>query len=317
MELPAGTNRSPRRIVLAEGVTKSFKQVSALSGVDLEIFEGELVGLVGPDGAGKTTLIRILSGLMRPDLGRATILGQNPMESKSSVRQAMGYMPQAYSLYGDLSVDENLAFFSRMFGMTKGEFSRRRERLLEITRLHDFTNRRASLLSGGMYKKLALACSLLHQPKLLLLDEPTNGVDPVSRKELWELLREFVEDGMAVLLSTAYMDEAARCSTVNLIHHGKIISHGSPVQLMKSFTHEAFVAKGCSRQRLEPILESTRGIVAFSPAGSTVRVLVRKASVDEVKDKLAKLGADLVTTRPTFEDLFLSILSQSDKTERQ
>lgn len=307
----AKNRTSPKTVMLADGISKHFRQIPALSEVDLEILEGELVGLVGPDGAGKTTLMRILAGLMKPDQGEARVMGQDPMGKKSSVRTAMGYMPQAYSLYGDLSVDENLSFFSRMFGIPKEEYSKRRKRLLEITRLAEFTGRRASELSGGMYKKLALACSLLHRPRVLLLDEPTNGVDPVSRKELWELLREFVSDGMAVLISTAYMDEAARCSKVNLMHHGKIISRGRPAELLKKFSHKAFVVLGATRRRLEAILESTQGIVTLSPAGNRIRVVVHGDQVTEVKKVLSNIGATLVETRPDFEDLFLSELSET------
>jgi ABC-2 type transport system ATP-binding protein len=169
---------------------------------------------------------------MGPDAGIVRIGGMNPLSADPKVRSVLGYMPQQYSLYGDLSVDENLSFFGSMFCLSKAEFFAQRERLLDITRLSRFTDRRADALSGGMYKKLALACSLLPKPQVLLLDEPTNGVDPVSRRELWALLFELVEDGMAVVVSTAYMDEAERCHRVGLLFEGRLRLEGPPQRLL-------------------------------------------------------------------------------------
>lgn len=219
-------------ILVADRLEKRFGDVEALRGVSIEVAPGELYGLVGPDGAGKTTMMRILAGVMGPDAGLVRIGGMNPLSGDPEVRSVLGYMPQQYSLYGDLSVDENLRFFSRMFCLSKAEFRAQRERLLEITRLSRFGDRRADALSGGMYKKLALACSLLPRPKVLLLDEPTNGVDPVSRRELWALLFELVEDGMAVVVSTAYMDEAERCHRVGLLFEGRLRLEGAPSALL-------------------------------------------------------------------------------------
>lgn len=219
-------------ILVADRLEKRFGDVEALRGVSVEVAPGELYGLVGPDGAGKTTMMRILAGVMGPDAGLVRIGGMNPLSGDPDVRSVLGYMPQQYSLYGDLSVDENLRFFSRMFCLSKAEFRAQRERLLGITRLSRFGDRRADALSGGMYKKLALACSLLPRPKVLLLDEPTNGVDPVSRRELWALLFELVEDGMAVVVSTAYMDEAERCHRVGLLFEGRLRLEGAPNALL-------------------------------------------------------------------------------------
>ena len=177
---------------------------------------------------------------MAADAGLVRIGGMNPLSGDPKVRSVLGYMPQQYSLYGDLSVDENLTFFSRMFCLTKAEFRAQQERLLHITRLGRFTDRRADALSGGMYKKLALACSLLPKPQVLLLDEPTNGVDPVSRRELWALLFELVEDGMAVVVSTAYMDEAERCHRVGLLFEGRLHLEGAPMALLGERGEGAF-----------------------------------------------------------------------------
>lgn len=216
------------------GVRRAFGTTQALRGISLAVHRGEVYGLVGPDGAGKTTAIRMLAGLMRPDEGRVRVLGEDPAHPSSPVREQLGLVPQRNSLYGDLSVDENLRFFSRLFGLSRADFEPRRERLLSITRLARFTERRADALSGGMYKKLALACALLHQPRVLLMDEPTNGVDPVSRRELWELLYGLVHDGMTLVVSTPYMDEASRCHRVGLLYAGEIIAEGPPRELARA-----------------------------------------------------------------------------------
>ena len=212
----------------ARGLAKRFGAVEALRGVSFAVAPGELYGLVGPDGAGKTTAIRALAGLLVVDGGEARVLGRDPARGGAEVREALGLMPQQYSLYRDLTVAENLRFFSRLYVLPRRVFEERARRLLAITRLDRFTSRRADALSGGMYKKLALACALLHEPRVLILDEPTNGVDPVSRRELWALLHEFVAGGMAVLVSTPYMDEAERCSRVGLIHAGRLLLEGAP-----------------------------------------------------------------------------------------
>ena len=224
--------------VSARGLVRRFGDVVALDGLSLEIPRGELYGLVGPDGAGKTTFIRALAGLLDVDAGEVRVLGEDPATGR--VRERVGLMPQQFSLYRDLSVGENLKFFSRLNALTRAEHRRRTERLLGITRLAPFVDRRADALSGGMYKKLALACALLHEPEVLLLDEPTNGVDPVSRRELWELLHEFVQGGMTVLISTPYMDEAERCHRVGLAWRGRILVEGAPQELVAAHGVRSF-----------------------------------------------------------------------------
>jgi len=220
--------------VEARGLRRRFGAVQALDGLTFQVARGELYGLVGPDGAGKTTALRAVAGLLAPDEGEARVLGMDPLRD-GAVRERLGLMPQQYSLYRDLTVAENLQFFARLSALPRAVFRERSERLLAITRLAPFTGRRADQLSGGMYKKLALACVLLHEPEVLLLDEPTNGVDPVSRRELWALLHEFVEGGMAVVISTPYMDEAERCHRVGLVHHGRLLLEGAPERLLAAF----------------------------------------------------------------------------------
>ena len=227
----------------ARGLVRRFGPTLALDGLSFEVGEGELYGLVGPDGAGKTTAIRILAGLMDPDQGEARVLGMAPTSGEA--REQLGLMPQQYSLYGDLSIEENLHFFGQLFCIPRATFKARVDRLMQVTRLGPFMDRRADALSGGMYKKLAIACALLHQPRVLILDEPTNGVDPVSRRELWSLLYEFVADGMSVLISTPYMDEAERCHRVGLVHHGRLLAEGEPNALAAGYSsfEELFIAR--------------------------------------------------------------------------
>lgn len=211
----------------ATGLVKRFGPVTALRGLSLTLHRGEVYGLVGPDGAGKTTAVRAFAGLLDPDEGAVTVLGRDPRTR--AARESIGLMPQRYALYGDLSIDENLAFFGDLFAVEPRVYRERRARLLDITRLAPFVDRRADALSGGMYKKLALSCALLHSPPVLFLDEPTNGVDPVSRRELWDLLGELVAQGTTLLVTTPYMDEAERCHRVGVMYDGALLAEGDPV----------------------------------------------------------------------------------------
>jgi ABC-2 type transport system ATP-binding protein len=236
----------------ARGMSRRFGKTAALDRLTFAVAPGELFGLVGADGAGKTTAIRALAGLIDLDGGEARVLGSDPAKGGAAVREAIGLMPQQFSLYRDLTVAENLRFFARLYCLPRDVFARRRERLLDITRLERFQDRRADALSGGMYKKLALACALLHEPRVLLLDEPTNGVDPVSRRELWALLHEFVHGGMTVLVSTPYMDEAERCDRVGLIHEGRLRVSGSPADLLAEAGLATFEELFLARVGAEP-----------------------------------------------------------------
>jgi ABC-2 type transport system ATP-binding protein len=234
----------------ARALLRRFGSTTALDGLSFSVERGELFGLVGADGAGKTTTIRALAGLIALDGGQALVAGRDPASGGAAVRESLGLVPQQASLYPDLSVAENMRFFARLFCLPYSVFRERAERLLTITRLTPFANRRADALSGGMYKKLALACALLHRPEVLLLDEPTVGVDPVSRRELWALLYEFVHDGMTVLLSTPYMDEAERCHRVALIHQGRLLLIGEPTALLAEF------ARGHTKKGETPVFET-------------------------------------------------------------
>jgi ABC-2 type transport system ATP-binding protein len=302
-------------VLVARGLSRRYATVEALGGIELQIAPGEVYGLVGPDGAGKTTALRILAGVIGPTAGEVRVDGLDPLRS-ARVRDALGYMPQQYSLYGDLTVGENVAFFGAMFSLPRAVLAERRERLLGMTRLARFINRRADALSGGMYKKLALACALLHRPRLLVLDEPTNGVDPVSRREFWDLLRGFAREGMAIVLSTPYMDEAARCHRVGLIHQGRLLLEGDPAALLAGFPNRAFRVEGGDRNALVDALGRDARVVAMSPTGERVRIVVSPDAVAGVGERVAALGGRLVPTAPDFEDLFLSRLrEESDHSE--
>jgi ABC-2 type transport system ATP-binding protein len=286
-----------------------FKSRLAVDGLSLRVTAGEIYGLVGPDGAGKTTTLRMLAGLLDPSGGSVRLVGRDPFGKDASVREALGYMPQQYSLYGDLTVAENLAFFREMFCLSRDAFRERRERLLEITRLAEFSDRRAEALSGGMYKKLALSCALLHEPKVLLLDEPTNGVDPVSRREFWELLHDFLSEGMAIVFATPNMDEAARCHRVGLLFEGRLLEEGQPSEMLRAFQHPVFRVRG-ARAKVSAAIEKDPDVLAFTPAGAELRIVVRHDREHTVLSLLSGLGAQTSPATASFEDLFLTRLRE-------
>jgi ABC-2 type transport system ATP-binding protein len=213
-------------------VTKRYGSTVALSDVTFEIERGEMFGLIGPDGAGKTTSIRLLCGLLRADGGAVRVLGMDPVKSHRDITAHMGYLSQRFSLYGDLSIDENIAFFAEIHGVF--DYRGRRDRLLEMTQLTPFRKRLADQLSGGMKQKLALACTLVHEPDIIVLDEPTTGVDPVSRREFWKLLSHFLAEGITIVMATPYLDEAERCSRVAMLDNGKLLALDAPGHLRRS-----------------------------------------------------------------------------------
>ncbi|MBD3346407.1 MAG: ATP-binding cassette domain-containing protein [Chitinivibrionales bacterium] len=221
-------------------LSKNYSGERALDGISFTVDEGALFGIIGPDGAGKTTLMRILATLINPDSGTAHVLSHTTTGEHRPIREKIGYMPQRFSLYEDLSVRENMLFFADIFGVTGKERDASIDRLLEFSRLGPFQDRRAGALSGGMKQKLALSCALIHTPSLLILDEPTTGVDPVSRKQFWSILRKLQRDGISILISTPYMDEAEYCSHLILMHRGKILRQGAPERLKEEYPLQLF-----------------------------------------------------------------------------
>ena len=226
-----------------EQLHKSYDDIKAVNGIDLQVNEGEMFGLVGPDGAGKTTTIRILCGLLKVDSGTVEVLGSELKKKKKEIQNQIGYLSQKFSLYGDLSIDENIEFFADIHNVK--DFQSRREELLAFTRLTPFRDRLAEKLSGGMKQKLALACSLIHKPKLLFLDEPTTGVDPVSRRDFWKILSDLQKEGITILMTTPYLDEAERCNRVALMNKGEIIAVDTP-QNIKTSIHKQVVEIICN-----------------------------------------------------------------------
>ncbi len=311
----AAPEAQPAGAQVGRALQKSVGAVTAGAGLSLPSPPGELYGLVGPDGAGKTTTIRMLAGLMAPTSGDAWALGRPVVAGDRGARELIGYMPQQYSLYGDLSVDENITFFGRLFGLRGAEIRERKTELLGIARLDRFLDRRANDLSGGMYKKLALSCSLLHRPRVLVLDEPSNGVDPVSRREIWDLLYSFVAEGMAVLLATPYMDEAARCHRVGLVHAGKLLAEDAPRDLVASFPHVALRLTSSARDATEAAIQDRPEVLASSPHGGALRVVVRGDELDTFRAFVATLApsVDASTVRPDFEDVYLGLLARLDE----
>ncbi len=223
-------------MIRAVEITRRFGDLTAVDGMTFEVARGEIFALVGPDGAGKTTTLRLLAGLLDPSAGEAWVAGRSVSREPQAVRERIGYMAQKFGLYQDLTVEENMAFYADLFGIPAAQRRRQSARLLEVARLEPFCRRRAGQLSGGMKQKLALICTLLHHPEVLLLDEPTNGVDPVSRRDFWSILRGLVHDhGMTVLIATAYLDEAERADRVGLMYQGRLIRVAPPEALRQEW----------------------------------------------------------------------------------
>jgi ABC-2 type transport system ATP-binding protein len=236
-------------MIRAENLTRRFGNLTAVEGLNLEIARGEVFGLVGPDGAGKTTTLRMFTGLLDPTEGRAWVAGHDVARETQAVKDRMGYMAQRFGLYGDLTVEENMVFYADLFGVTGRERGQLMAQLLRMTRMEPFRGRPAAKLSGGMKQKLALMCTLLHHPEVLFLDEPTNGVDPVSRRDFWVILHDLVARGLTVFITTAYLDEAERCDRVGLMHRGRLIRCDTPAALKQlaggdsPTLEEAFIAE--------------------------------------------------------------------------
>jgi ABC-2 type transport system ATP-binding protein len=298
-------------------VTKTFGDLTAVDNMSLEVQRGEMYALVGPDGAGKTTAIRMLCGITVPDEGNLTVLGYDVRKQTHEVRKRIGYFSQKFSLYGDLTIDENIEFFAEIHGVHN--YRERRNELLEFTRLTPFRTRLAEKLSGGMKQKLALACTLIHTPELILLDEPTTGVDPVSRRDFWKVLSSLLRSGITIVMTTPYLDEAERCSRVALMNRGKIMVADTPQNLKKMMKGE-IVEIVCSDIRTSfSHLRSNRNVREVQAFGDRLNVLVRSADRDipPVLDILRNLGIEITQWRtipPSLENVFVSLMSEDFQT---
>ncbi|MEW6442928.1 MAG: ABC transporter ATP-binding protein [bacterium] len=306
-------------LLKARGLWKNFGEVQAVAGIDLEIDPGEIFGLVGPDGAGKTTTLRLLVGVLDPERGDVEVDGVRVDSSPEEARERLGYMPQQYSLYGDLTVAENLAFFADMYFVPKAERKERLARLYRFSRLESYANRPAGKLSGGMYKKLALSCNMIHGPKVLLLDEPTTGVDPLSRRELWDILYAFAAEGVAIVVCTPYMDEAERCHRVGLMAGGRFLAMDRPQAILEDYPEAIFEAFVSEIRAARAALRTVRGVLRSYPSGQALKIACAPGTDPAVLGRaLAEAGLPAVSlerVRPSFEDVFLS--RQSTTEQRQ
>jgi ABC-2 type transport system ATP-binding protein len=290
----------------------------AVHDLNLVVLKGQLFGLVGPDGAGKTTTLRMLATVMLPGKGSITIAGCDGVRQAEAVREAIGYMPQNFSLYPDLSVEENLNFFAAIHKMPVDQKKKRIQEMLRFTHLADFRDRRAEKLSGGMKKKLALACAMVHDPQILLLDEPSTGVDPVSRRELWSILTEVVHQGVTVILSTPYMDEAERCHQVGMLYEGKLLTCGTPDELSNSMPFSIIEVKAKPRKEMRRIIQETEDIQEWRPVGDRLRLAIAKENgkakqmMQHINRRLLDDGLAVDFTRlqrPGMEDVFVHLVT--------
>jgi len=275
-------------IIETHALTRDFKKTRAVDSLDLAIRPGELFGLVGPDGAGKTTTLRLLAGLLDITSGSAKVAGYDLARQPEPIKRRIGYMAQQFSLYGELSVLENLSFFSELYDVPAAELRERTERLLTFAGLTEFENRRAAQLSGGMQKKLALACTLIHRPEILLLDEPTTGVDPVSRREFWDILTDLNLEGTTIVVSTPYMDEADRCSRVGLMYEGRMVVCDTPQQIRAQVEGEMIELRPDDWQAAHVLIAALPGVLEVQTYGELLHVLV-----DSADERLAEIEAAL------------------------
>ncbi len=301
------------------GLSKSFGSIHAVRDVSLSIRRGEMFALVGPDGAGKTTMIRMLCGITRPDAGSMSILGFDVRKQPAIVKERIGYLSQRFSLYGDLTVDENIEFFAEIYGVRN--YEARRNELLEFTRLTPFRNRLAEKLSGGMKQKLALACTLVHTPDIIFLDEPTTGVDPVSRRDFWKILASLLKQGITIVMTTPYLDEAERCTRVALMNEGKILITDSPENLkglMKGRLIEIVPTDIRTSFALLKPSDAVREVQAF---GDRVHIVVDDeegfARVRTLLERNAIHIIDFRTISPSLENIFISLLTELHNSERK
>lgn len=299
-----------------ENLSKKYGQVTALDQIALKVDKGEIFGLIGPDGAGKTTLFRILTTLLLPDEGEAKVAGFNTVKDYREIRKIVGYMPGRFSLYQDLTVEENLKIFATLFNTSIKENYHLIKDIYE--QIEPFKKRRAGALSGGMKQKLALCCALIHKPEVLFLDEPTTGIDPVSRKELWEMLRRLKKQGITMLVSTPYMDEASLCDRIALMQDGKFLRIDSPSAIVKSFDKNLFSVKGEHMGDLLEGLRKINGVTSCFAFGDSHHVTAAKGSAtkptltaDSLREDLQKagfIGVVVTESEPSVEDCFMELL---------
>ena len=299
-------------------VTRRYGAVIGVDGLSFDVQPGEMFGLIGPDGAGKTTTIRLAGGLLGANAGKVAVYGKDPVVDHRAITGHVGYLSQRFSLYGDLSIDENIAFFAEIHGVR--EYRAAGDRLLDMTQLTRFRARRADHLSGGMKQKLALACTLVHEPRLLLLDEPTTGVDPVSRREFWKLLSEFLSRGLTIVMATPYLDEAERCARVALLHEGKLLALDTPATLQATLAGQLIeVIVDAPRPPLA-VLAGVPGVIDVQSFGDRAHARIAPgeagAAVPRIEAALAAAHLPIVSVRPiaaSLEDIFIDLITGTAK----
>ncbi len=307
-------------MILLQGLTKKFGDVTAVNNLSFQVGEGEIFGLIGPDGAGKTTTMRVIATAMMPTAGHVSVGGIDTARDAEAVKKLIGYMPQRFALYPDLTVLENLNFFGDMYGSPPAERKQLIAQLLGFSRLTPFQTRRAANLSGGMQKKLALAATLMHRPHVLLLDEPTTGVDPVSRREFWDLLTQVHLDGVTIVVSTPYLDEAERCTHVCLMYEGRMIANDTPNKLRDEIGATVLEAQSDQAKEARRAVEKRQGVLVASTHGNVIRLLVdrpiRQGELSATWASTAITVENLRVVRPRLEDAFVLSVSRIKGIER-
>lgn len=311
----------PQPAIVAEGLTKSFPGVVAVDHLSFNVLPGEIFGLVGPDGAGKTTTLRMLAGVMPPDEGSAIVAGSDVVRDPEGAKHHLSYMPQRFGLYEDLTVDENIRFYADLFGVNKRERDERAPQLLRAAGMSEFRSRLAGKLSGGMKQKLGLVCALIHRPKVILLDEPTTGVDPVSRRDFWRILYELISEGVGILTSTAYLDEAERCHRVALLHQGKLLFCDTPDNLKSKLGKGVLSIISPEARLVREELEHAEGVSSLMLTGDGLHVVVDDAPrrITEIEARLKNADIRFTTVgqvAPTIEDLFVDAVTAGAGEER-
>lgn len=302
----------------ATALTKSFDSLTAVDQLNLTVEEGEIFGLVGPDGAGKTTTMRLLTSIMEPTSGEAWVAGHSVVREAEAVKEQIGYMSQRFGLYADLTVMENLEFYADIYGVPKKGREQKIERLLSFSNMTPFKKRHAGRLSGGMKQKLGLACALVHTPKVLFLDEPTNGVDPVSRRDFWRILYQLLRENVTIFVSTAYLDEAERCGRVGLMHRGKLLAVGTPGEVKRLMQGTILEIRSSEPRRATAILREQFTTATASLFGDRIHLLAQQPDQTAAEAERVLVGAGLSVSgvraiEPALEDVFISVLAAERK----
>lgn len=298
-------------MIRTDSLHKSFGEAVAVDSLSFSVSRGEIFGIVGPDGAGKSTLLRLLSGILEKTAGSIEVMGRDAARDRFSLKENLAYMPQRFGLYEDLTVEENIYFFGRLFGLSRREIKNRIPALYNFSRLGPFSDRLAGKLSGGMKQKLGLACCLVHSPQLILLDEPTNGVDPVSRREFWKILYDLLADGVTIVVTTAYLDEAERCNRVALMHNGRFITSGTPAEIKASIGGTMLEIVTDNVWECERLLKAGGSFSNIIHEGLSIKVFVadRRKGIKEIRRVLAgKVGIrSILESVPSLENCFMEI----------